>query len=839
MKLKSLRVENYGKLAAKEYVFSDGANEIFGENGYGKTTLASFLKAMFYGLPPVRANAKEFNDRMRYYPFSGGKFGGSLEMEFNGKNYRIERFFDKKSPINDQLKVFENNLLLDDFNGEPGFFFFGLDADSYVRTTFIDSTVDEICSTGTINGLLGEYLAKTDGSTFDDAIDKLTAAAKKYKQQRGSNDKISITKAKISDLNFAVENLEKVYSGLDEKYARLSKLEAREKQAKEVLKAAAERKVRFEKRKTYDSLVSDADKLSKKLDSLVVSYGNSTPSPDDVERAENLLNEIEKLSVLQSETKLSDEKNRRLQAYRRTFENGIPSADALKTASEKIDEIARLQAENDAKASGADDVSSFPKAFSEASTPERIERLERDFRALDKSPISTEKPQKTGKARLAAACSVSIVGIVATAISLALSLSPVAVFVGAALFVCGAAASAVCLLKDNKTTKLNREPDEKLKKESEERENLSNEIDELLSSFGYVSDDKREGYYNLKSDYSLYLATRARNEKAKREERENQNKIDDAKDRVINFFNKFGIDSSDLGEGLYLLKRSVEDYLSLREERRSQTERAEAITQRAEEKKEEARLLLSRFNLSLDGDAKSRLKSIETDLFEIERLKKDLATANQKALRYKEENGVDDKERLPSPEETDLEEEYRALQRSIVALKQSISADENDCESLYEKKSRLETEENNLKAYREKLKNIESAKKFLTQANDFLQEKYVAPIKDKFVKFAAPIEKALGEKVRMDKDFQISFEREGEIRHNKHLSAGQRMILSLCFRFSLIENAFPCDKPFVVMDDPFVSLDKEHIERAAAFLQEISQETQIIYLYCHESRKLN
>lgn len=65
------------------------------------------------------------------------------------------------------------------------------------------------------------------------------------------------------------------------------------------------------------------------------------------------------------------------------------------------------------------------------------------------------------------------------------------------------------------------------------------------------------------------------------------------------------------------------------------------------------------------------------------------------------------------------------------------------------------------------------------------------------------------------------------------------MILSLCFRFSLIENAFPGDKPFVVMDDPFVSLDKEHIERAAAFLQEISQETQIIYLYCHESRKLS
>lgn len=50
MKLCSLHIENFGKLSNYDHVFTDGLNVIKHENSWGKTTLATFLKAMFYGM---------------------------------------------------------------------------------------------------------------------------------------------------------------------------------------------------------------------------------------------------------------------------------------------------------------------------------------------------------------------------------------------------------------------------------------------------------------------------------------------------------------------------------------------------------------------------------------------------------------------------------------------------------------------------------------------------------------------------------------------------------------------------------------------------------------------
>ncbi len=108
MKILSCFIETYGKIEKTKFDFSDGLTSIVRENGAGKTTLASFLMAMFYGLPPTKANSVAFNDRERFYPFSGGKFGGSLTYEVGGKTYKIERFFDKKSVNKDTVKLYEN-----------------------------------------------------------------------------------------------------------------------------------------------------------------------------------------------------------------------------------------------------------------------------------------------------------------------------------------------------------------------------------------------------------------------------------------------------------------------------------------------------------------------------------------------------------------------------------------------------------------------------------------------------------------------------------------------------------------------------------------------------------
>ena len=59
MKLIACHINNFGKLSDLNINFNDGVNVINQPNGWGKSTLAAFLKAMLYGFdtkkePPLR-----------------------------------------------------------------------------------------------------------------------------------------------------------------------------------------------------------------------------------------------------------------------------------------------------------------------------------------------------------------------------------------------------------------------------------------------------------------------------------------------------------------------------------------------------------------------------------------------------------------------------------------------------------------------------------------------------------------------------------------------------------------------------------------------------------------
>ena len=51
MRLLRCHIENFGVLSGFDYEFESSLTVICRENGFGKSTLAAFLKAMFYGLP--------------------------------------------------------------------------------------------------------------------------------------------------------------------------------------------------------------------------------------------------------------------------------------------------------------------------------------------------------------------------------------------------------------------------------------------------------------------------------------------------------------------------------------------------------------------------------------------------------------------------------------------------------------------------------------------------------------------------------------------------------------------------------------------------------------------
>ena len=96
MKILRAYIENFGKLSKKEFNFNDGFNIILEENGYGKTTLATFIKSMFYGMKSSTKKILDENEKRKYDPWQGGNYGGFLEFSIGDKEYRVERFFGKK-----------------------------------------------------------------------------------------------------------------------------------------------------------------------------------------------------------------------------------------------------------------------------------------------------------------------------------------------------------------------------------------------------------------------------------------------------------------------------------------------------------------------------------------------------------------------------------------------------------------------------------------------------------------------------------------------------------------------------------------------------------------------
>ena len=189
MKLISCHIDRFGAISDKDYTFDGGLNGIKADNGAGKSTLSAFLSAMLFGLPRVRSNAKDFNDREHYYPFAGGSFGGSLVFKTDaGDEYLIRREFDRKSETQDALTVTKNGEPFECRGREIGEILFGVDADAFARTAFLSAETLDPDPGKSLSDRLCETVANPEGTVpAEKAIAALDAAAKKIIQGRGKN----------------------------------------------------------------------------------------------------------------------------------------------------------------------------------------------------------------------------------------------------------------------------------------------------------------------------------------------------------------------------------------------------------------------------------------------------------------------------------------------------------------------------------------------------------------------------------------------------------------------------------------------------------------------------
>ncbi|MDD3239531.1 MAG: AAA family ATPase [Lachnospira sp.] len=138
---------------------------------------------------------------------------------------------------------------------------------------------------------------------------------------------------------------------------------------------------------------------------------------------------------------------------------------------------------------------------------------------------------------------------------------------------------------------------------------------------------------------------------------------------------------------------------------------------------------------------------------------------------------------------------------------------------------------------REKMQLISQTKSILEQAHDEMMAGYLHGIRQYFGAYMRMFDSQFAERLTLDVEFRAGIEENGIIREMDFYSQGYRDVIRLCQRLALTESLFTREKPFIILDDPFVNLDDEMLGRAKKAVEMLAQEFQVIYFTCSWTRE--
>ncbi len=222
MRIKNCYISAFGKLTDFSVNFDEGLNVFKEENGWGKSTLTVFIKSMFYGLDDTRRSVAE-NERTKFKPWqNNGKFGGSVEFEWGGKNFRIERYFGAKAS-EDTVKLFDSATGKEYAKTEDlGKRIFEIDEEGFFSTTYFSQKDFSAKSNSSITAKFNSLTQAEDENAFETARKKIEEKAKKYKY-RGDKGIITDLKRERVELETKIRQTE-----MAEQTAKRLKIEVKE-----------------------------------------------------------------------------------------------------------------------------------------------------------------------------------------------------------------------------------------------------------------------------------------------------------------------------------------------------------------------------------------------------------------------------------------------------------------------------------------------------------------------------------------------------------------------------------------------------------------------------------
>lgn len=295
------------------------------------------------------------------------------------------------------------------------------------------------------------------------------------------------------------------------------------------------------------------------------------------------------------------------------------------------------------------------------------------------------------------------------------------------------------------------------------------------------------------------------------------------------------------------LRKRFDGYREAMERLARYTRNFESASSQKAQANESLEQFLMKYQLQEDT-SESLIDSVDKDIHKRDSAKQALAEAQNKLTTFLEENpGIendvaDTNMDIPDPEdlqksEKDLQEQMDNIDTELRNLRQERDRIRRAVENIPAWEDRMARLKSEKEEAEKKLAIAEKAMDFLSRAKDNLANSYVGKVERGFKYYADTLMGNDLGNVMVDRNLHLHIDEKGAAREVGSFSAGTIDCIVLCMRLALVDALFGDEKPFLILDDPFVNLDDKHMERAREMLDKIAQDHQVVYLVCNTSRQ--
>ena len=796
MKLIACHIENFGKLSNVTLQFSDGLNVINEANAWGKSTLAAFLKVMFYGLDAKKTSGAFEKERVMYRPWQGGVFGGEVDFEVRGKAYRISRSFGRTEKADEyHLYDLKTNLECFDFSEDLGNELFELDSASFKRSIYIAQNDCASGSSDSINAKLGNLAENTnDINNFESANRQLKEMLNQLTPDRVTG---SIKKRKnyITQLTQELRGFEAAQEGLEgirykdqEVTQQIQELLSIRQNYADALIVASEDSRRKELYAQYESICRELVEKEKKRDFYEQFFPIGIPAEIEFQMQMQNVNKMNELQIAARSYELTMDEAKELQKLEEMFDTKVPTEDDIDAALQmhaKVDkqkeEIAHMESKLSVYNMYLNQVAVAPK-FSGA---------------------------VAYKIFLAIGIVFALIAIGAFAVWHfdAMPMFEEQFLLNTAMIGCGGCA-IFCLIGFILGIRVYTEKMNWTAMVEEENANTEEKVEDLVDFIAAAKEDVRRCNASI--------------------------------GKFLSYFHVY-CEVEEYQSKLYELKNQARTYLQLKD--KSQKHESEKAAYK--EVRNEFLSFIRTYRFEVEEDSLQSLTQLQTKATEYqlaETAYKEVC-AKRDAFEQKQDKDFWTRQTLCPYTLEELNTLIAQTDSKLEECKVAKAQYSKQLEDLQEQLDLRDEKEAELKDLHVSQKKDMQKYNLLMMTQEYLQlakeqftARYMAPIAKGFGKYFAMLTGDHSESWMIDANLNLKLREQGELRETHWLSAGFQDLIGVCMRLALVDAMYKEEKPFLILDDPFVNLDREKVTAGNELLLEVSEEYQVIYFTCHESR---